>query len=224
MRGEPELDRLVPRRLSESTVGCQGARIVHKVPGPAPVLVWSMVILLCILAVAMIATGVLAMAFGMSIVQVERGWTMVISGTVGASAGVMLLGLAAAVHRLGRVAGEMVWIRDRLATIGEMTAAEAAGWQQQAEVPPEPDVASYEPAAAATEPPPPAPETRVERPPLFKPEVEERVIVGQYASGGNEYKMYSDGSIDAQTPAGLRRFGSLEELRAFVAGGGERAQ
>ncbi len=168
-----------------------------------------MVILLCILAVGMIATGLAAMAFGMSIVQVERGWTMVISGTVGASGGAVLLGIALAADRLGRIAHEMIWIRDRLATIGELTAEEAAqaapAFEERIEEPPP------EPAAPSA----PSPE-----PPQAPPE---RVLVGQYSSGGNEYKMFSDGSIDAVTPAGLRRFASLEDLRAFLAGGGERA-
>lgn len=174
-----------------------------------------MVFLLCILAVGMIATGLAAMAFGMSIVQVERGWTMVISGTVGAAGGAVLLGIALAVERLGRIANEMVWIRDRLATIGELTAEEAQS-QPEFEAPPEePPSEPPEPAA------PSAPSFETEPPvPQAPPE---RVLVGHYSSGGNEYKMYSDGSIDALTPAGLRRFASLEDLRAFVAGGGERA-
>lgn len=207
-------------RLSGRPDGCQGERIVHKVRLGAA-LVMSMVILLCILAVAMIATGLTAMAFGMSIVQVERGWTMVISGTVGASGGALLLGLALAAQRLGRIAHEMVWIRDRLATIGEMT-AETVAWQDQPEVE---EVVEAEPLPPEPPSAPPAPDpVAPPAPPQPPPPPAEPVIVGQYSSGGNEYKMYSDGSIDAMTPAGLRRFASLEELRAFVAGGGERAQ
>lgn len=172
-----------------------------------------MVFLLCILAVGMIATGLAAMAFGMSIVQVERGWTMVISGTVGAAGGAVLLGIALAVERLGRIANEMVWIRDRLATIGELTAEEAQARPEEFEAPSE----ELPPEPAASFAPSPETETPVPQAPP------ERVLVGHYSSGGNEYKMFSDGSIDAVTPAGLRRFASLEDLRAFVAGGGERA-
>jgi hypothetical protein len=84
-----------------------------------------------------------------------------------------------------------------------MTAESAAPWMAQEPAP------AAEPAevAAPVQTAPPA----------------ERVVVGQYESGGNQYKMYSDGSIDATTATGLRRFNSLEELRAFVAGGGEQA-
>jgi hypothetical protein len=169
-----------------------------------------MVFLLCLLALGMIAIGLAAIVFGMSIVQVERGWTMVIAGSVGASGGAVLLGIALAVQRLGRIASELVWIRDRLATIGEMT-AEAVPWDEPG---PAAEQEAVGPAASPPREDPPAPAAAGPA---------ERVIVGQYSSGGNEYKMYSDGSIDAMTPAGLRRFDSLDDLRAFVAGGGERA-
>jgi hypothetical protein len=58
-----------------------------------------------------------------------------------------------------------------------------------------------------------SPEEPVEQP--------ERSLVGTYESGGNIYTMYSDGSIDAQTPAGNFHFASLEELKHFIAEGGE---
>jgi hypothetical protein len=46
-------------------------------------------------------------------------------------------------------------------------------------------------------------------------------IVGTYNSGDNTYVMFSDGSIEAQTPRGVFRFQSLDELKAFIASGGE---
>ncbi len=46
-------------------------------------------------------------------------------------------------------------------------------------------------------------------------------IIGTYNSGDNTYVMFSDGSIEAQTPKGLFRFQSLDELKAFIASGGE---
>ena len=53
------------------------------------------------------------------------------------------------------------------------------------------------------------------------PEPPQRFLVGTYESGGNVYTMYSDGSIDAKTPSGDFRFASLEELKNFIAEGGE---
>jgi hypothetical protein len=46
-------------------------------------------------------------------------------------------------------------------------------------------------------------------------------IVGTYDSGGNHYVMFSDGSIEADTPNGVFRFASLDELKEFIASGGE---
>ena len=48
---------------------------------------------------------------------------------------------------------------------------------------------------------------------------EERQVVGSYASGGNTYVMYSDGTIDADTPRGRFSFQSLDELKDFIASG-----
>jgi hypothetical protein len=46
-------------------------------------------------------------------------------------------------------------------------------------------------------------------------------IVGTYRSNGTVYVMYADGSIEADTPEGLFRFGSLEELKAHIASNAE---
>jgi len=54
-----------------------------------------------------------------------------------------------------------------------------------------------------------------------EPEPLLRSLVGTYESGGNVYTMYSDGSIDAQTPSGNFHVSSLDELKNFIAEGGE---
>lgn len=77
-----------------------------------------------------------------------------------------------------------------------------------------------EPEAAA-----PAPQEPVS--PEAEPEPaasEERHAVGSYASGANTYVMFSDGSIEADTPRGRFTFGSLDELKSFVNAGGEEAR
>ena len=59
---------------------------------------------------------------------------------------------------------------------------------------------------------------------IDEPEAEEprpATIIGTYNSGDNRYVMFSDGSIEAQTPGGLFRFKSLNELKEFIASGGE---
>ena len=41
-------------------------------------------------------------------------------------------------------------------------------------------------------------------------------VLGRYSSGGSDYTLYSDGSIDAQTEQGLFHFASMAELRAHI--------
>ncbi|CAA2144170.1 MULTISPECIES: hypothetical protein [Methylobacterium] len=66
--------------------------------------------------------------------------------------------------------------------------------------------------------PPPPPE---EADPAASPAKGGLAVVGTYASGGNTYVMYSNGSIEADTPRGQFTFDSLDELKAFVEAGGE---
>ncbi|MEL6061984.1 MULTISPECIES: hypothetical protein [unclassified Methylobacterium] len=76
--------------------------------------------------------------------------------------------------------------------------------------------APAEPEGAPTAHPAPAPE-----PAPAAPNPEARTVVGRYASGGNTYVMFENGSIEAETPQGRFTFASLDELKAFVDGGGE---
>ncbi len=62
-----------------------------------------MIVALTVLALLMLIGGLAAMVQGIPFVRLEVGWTMVIAGTVGASAGAVLLGITAAVARLGRI-------------------------------------------------------------------------------------------------------------------------
>lgn len=75
------------------------------------------------------------------------------------------------------------------------------------EAEPEPEIVSE-----AEPEPSPAPEKAAE--PAGAPSV-----IGSYNSGDNRYVMYSDGSIEAETPQGMFRFGSLDELKEFIATG-----
>jgi hypothetical protein len=83
-----------------------------------------------------------------------------------------------------------------------------------------------EPVAEEPRPPEPVEEPVVaEEPepaaPADEGPAEELTVIGTYSSGGNTYVMYSDGSIQAETPTGRYTFASLEELKDFIAGGGE---
>lgn len=93
---------------------------------------------------------------------------------------------------------------------------------------PEQDPIAEHPPVQETAPEPLQPEPVSEPEPGEEPAreaveepVEERSIIGTYESGGNTYTMYADGSIDARTPEGDYHFASLDELKTFIAEGGE---
>ncbi|WP_114945531.1 hypothetical protein [Microvirga calopogonii] len=310
-----------------------------------------MIIALLALALAMIVGGLFAAFFGWDIVLVERGWTMVIAGSITAASGALLLGIAAAVSKLSKIEARLSQFQGRFdeeAVLGEpklskapslaalsggVVAGNAAADADEeveraderqailplfegedrpdtvkddvkvAEWPEEPrasepvvpfpprtilspapirtedepdmkvpdfllaerardedeeprvldgadlyhrDLGEAEPATrdldARDESREPAAETvseiepEVERAPEISPDVEEEaeeeretapdashpaVVVGTYNSGDNKYVMFSDGSIEAQTPSGVFRFQSLDELKTFIAAGGE---
>ena len=41
-------------------------------------------------------------------------------------------------------------------------------------------------------------------------------MIGRYESDGTSYVMYADGAIEAQSEAGVYRFASMAELKAFI--------
>lgn len=253
-----------------------------------------MIIALYGVAFAMTAVGLAALVQGYGIIMVERGWTFVIAGTVAATGGLILIGIAYAASRLNRLLAEAAKLRDRMGrldvTVPERVPprlaepeavpapkppglvaserlreeAERAAARREPPLTEPPSLPPVVEAAAASEPVPGREEPRGEaaeasltdetEPPLVgvpvpsrsdasesetavetaeeevvEPEREEAreppapTVVGTYNSGGNRYVMFSDGSIRAETPNGVFRFKSLDELKEFVASGGESA-
>jgi hypothetical protein len=76
-----------------------------------------MVIALFIVAFAMVGGGLGALVQGLPYIMVERGWAMVIAGTVAASGGAVLAGIAVAALRVGRIHDELAALQDRLARL-----------------------------------------------------------------------------------------------------------
>jgi hypothetical protein len=309
-----------------------------------------MIIALLALAFAMIVGGLLAAFFGWDIVLVERGWTMVIAGSITAASGALLLGIAAAVSKLAKIEKRLLQLQggfDEEALLGTpksskglslaalsgglvagKSAAEADDGERpdeaQATLPLFEDEGKHEPIkeevkAAEWPEEPKVPETLPSFPPrtglssapsreedeldmkvpdfllaerardedeeprvsdgadIYHRDLDERgpeprdlderderpepvveivsdlepepdrepavttdaereaelegetasdasrpaMVVGTYNSGDNKYVMFSDGSIEAQTPSGVFRFKSLDELKEFIAAGGE---
>jgi hypothetical protein len=237
-----------------------------------------MVLGLYVVAGVMVAGGLLAIYSGSDIIVMERGWTMVISGSVMAASGALLAGIATAVARLQMLEDEFTRLADRLTRpegtsfslqpdfspappldrssappppagpgLAELKDPDIAAEPSVSPAPPQrprtepppvltdegdelfelaaPPAAAREPStAASTEPAPGAQETEP-APGAQETEAEgAATVVGTYNSGGNFYIMYSDGSIEAETPAGKFRFTSLEELKEFIAAGGDKAK
>jgi hypothetical protein len=231
-----------------------------------------MVLGLYVVAGVMVAGGLLAIYSGSDIIVMERGWTMVISGSVMAASGALLAGIATAVARLQMLEDEFTRLADRL------TRPESPNFALPPDLSPEPPLdrpgapppppavpglAELKDLDIAPEPivsPAPPQRPRTEPPPVLTDEGDElfelaapptaareaataapsepapgadsqeseaegaATVVGTYNSGGNFYIMYSDGSIEAETPAGKFRFTSLEELKEFIAAGGDKAK
>ncbi len=315
-----------------------------------------MIIALLALALAMIVGGLLTAFFGWDIVLVERGWTMVIAGSISAASGALLLGVAAVVSKLAKIERRLSSLQAGFegngfgmsprapgalagaGLAGGVAVAEAAGAYEEradedrtdesqptlplfeehekreqdepedktvttAEWPSDRDAAPVIPLPPRTTPVNPPAEDEQEQDlkvpdflladrqrnddegPLVaepgldldaleqddkrEPEGQDRdrsdeplelvsdveaerephrdrepaaaeidqqpfaedeatsgeagpaTIIGTYNSGDNKYVMFSDGSIEAQTPSGTFRFQSLDELKEFIAAGGE---
>jgi hypothetical protein len=175
----------------------------------------KMSVFLALLGVAMMATGLAAIYSGSLFVGIERGWTMVVAGSIGFSAGAILLGMAAALRRLRRIERAL-----------KMVAGAAHRWPAHESVV---DAEPAAPAADGTAPPEGIGEgaspTQDDAPAAKGgTTVQPDAVVGTYQAGGNAYVMYADGSIRADTPSGEHRFGSMDEFKAFMLTGTLRAR
>ena len=106
----------------------------------------------------------------------------------------------------------------------EEKAPEPAPEPEIVEPAPEADVETEAPAEAAAEidVEPGTQAAQPEEAPA--PRRSDVAVIGSYTSGDNEYVMFADGSIEAHTPRGLFNFKSLDELKEFIASGGESVQ
>lgn len=147
---------------------------------------------------ALALTGLGWMWTGLDIVQVERGWSGVIAGATMLGSGVLAGAVAALLFRLDDL-------------IGALESAPTRGEQaREASPPPRPEPQETSPvetpaaeASAAKAPPPNPPDAPSE-------------IVGRHVAGDTTYVMFADGSIEAHTPEGLKRYKSLDELRVHA--------
>jgi hypothetical protein len=63
----------------------------------------------------------------------------------------------------------------------------------------------------------PEPASEIAAPDMQVGEADVPTVVRTYTSGEHTYMMFSDGSIEADTPEGVFKFGSIDELKTFIA-------
>jgi hypothetical protein len=93
-----------------------------------------MSVILLLLGILAAGTGLTALGFGIPIRESELGYTLIVSGATGLSTGLILFGLAAAVHQLTRIAeGVRARPQPRPARPAEPQSAFAAGPHERPE-------------------------------------------------------------------------------------------
>jgi hypothetical protein len=194
-----------------------------------------MAILTFALGLLLVVGGLGGLLASLNLVPTEIGLTYALCGTLALCAGVVTLAIGALIAQLKMLAASA-------AAQGGETAQVATAPIEEPVAPsePEPQVAedeAIEPAAAEAQPEPsdaeanasfdeePINENRTGHLPsmatiervLVEPETEP-TLVGHYSSGGANYKIFSDGSIEAETEGGAFKFASMADFKAYLAG------
>ena len=105
------------------------------------------------------------------------------------------------------------WLERALAGEEETATDPAFAWLRAPAPPPAEPAPQAEPMPVASAAPEPEPEPEAAPEPGEAPEP---AVVGRYSSGGADYTLYADGSIEAQTGQGNFRFASMADLRAHI--------
>lgn len=198
--------------------------------------------LVVVLALAMVAAGSAAVVLGADVIVLERGWAAVIAGSVVASAGTLLFGLALVLRELRRLPAQIEMAQPPLEGYesikfeSEFMTTQSAPAMTTIEAAPvaaaparAPEMRPAPPAEARNEAPAvPIVETRppsgtlatapeVAAAPAVAADSAAPAVAGTYRAGDHTFVMFADGSIKAETPDGSLRFASLKELKAYYA-------
>jgi hypothetical protein len=146
----------------------------------------------------LVVAGAAAMSSGWETIQVERGWSLFIGGSIAFSGGLIVAAVGQVLARLDEFVAASKG-RDIRETVAPAKPAKVENAQPPRERP------AQAPAA-----PPPAPKWQEQA-------RSEPVEVDRYASGDITYVMFSDGAVEVRTPDGAQRYASLAELRAEAA-------
>ncbi len=174
--------------------------------------------LLVLLGLVLIVLAGAGLVASIDLLTTEIGAIYATCSAISAAAGLVILAMAALAHRIDA-------LRAAILRQSEATRRVAAELDLAPPVPP--PAAALEP----TEPPPIPPQSAPEVEPTSAPPLaadaasmegqgEERqptTLVGRYSSGGANYSIFSDGSIEAETDQGSYRFASMSDFKAYIA-------
>jgi hypothetical protein len=169
----------------------------------------AMTWIFALLGLAMAVAGGVAVATGWPLVPLERGWTMVIAGSAAGSAGVICLVLAKLVWEARRMRLAIEHALGMLSAARTDEPAPASG--------PSADTAGQTPTYGATAVGDPGEPTSL-TPPHEGPVIasDELEASRSFTVGTTTFVVFIDGSIEAHTPAGVRRFASMREVRTYL--------
>lgn len=192
-----------------------------------------MAIFAFILGLVLVVAGAGSLMACFNLLPTDMGLLYAICGTLGLCFGAVTLAIGALIHRLGAIAATIQAPQNRDAwQIAPSAADEAVAAREplatSVYAPVEPTFANEappvesEPAALDDDP---INENRVGHLPtmgeiehaLAEPEAAP-TLVGRYSSGGANYMIFSDGSIEAETEGGAFKFASMSEFKAYLAG------
>ncbi|MGD0641870.1 MAG: hypothetical protein ABSC22_14070 [Roseiarcus sp.] len=193
-----------------------------------------MTILTFILGLLLVVAGAGWLIGSINMLPTEIGLIYILCGTLALSAGVMTIAIGVLTRRLDvfAVAVESLesrasW-RDAPATREEPVAPhepEAHGEEEPREPIIGEEPAAVEGDSTALAEDEPVNENRSGHLPtmatiehaLGEPEAAP-TLVGHYSAGGANYKIFSDGSIEAETESGAFKFASMADFKAYLAG------
>jgi hypothetical protein len=162
-----------------------------------------MTIFTFVLGFLLVAAGAAGLVASFDLLPTEIGLLYAVCGTLALSAGVVTMAIGALIRRLDVFTAA---VRSSRNSDSRRSSPAAAAAPEKAVAPRESEPRggeeTREPAAAA-EP------AAIEAAPT---------LVGRYSAGGANYKIFSDGSIEAETENGAFKFASMSDFKAYLAG------
>jgi hypothetical protein len=167
--------------------------------------------LLLLVGLALIVAAGAGLVAAIDLLTTEIGAIYATCSAIAAAAGLIILALAAVTYRIDKLRAAILRQGEsaRRASAETFMAPPIPAPESSVQPPPVPDAPAVE-----VEPAPPLAADAAPIEPSAAPPI---TLVGRYTSGGANYSIFSDGSIEAETDQGAFRFASMSEFKAFIA-------